>query len=152
MALPNGRRRCNFLAQQLVAVVFAIMLSCLVSLVLPPVDAFCLHARHGASPIKPASMQRFARDEKKLRFTMSAATTSTVVSPKDDSNADQPVLKVLNDDTFSIRGWWEELRSGASPSLERGKRYDTLTNQTGGVWRTRYFGFLPATVSNGEFG
>lgn len=51
------------------------------------------------------------------------------------------------DGTFSIRGSLREIKSGIETSPDKAKIYEDLGGRTGGMWKTRYLGFIPATVS-----
>lgn len=55
---------------------------------------------------------------------------------------------IPKDDTFSLPGWWRELTyPGSRPSTTVAKTFKDFADRTGGIWRTRSLGFLPATVS-----
>lgn len=84
-----------------------------------------------------ASWSRLAGIREESRRTLqSAAATSP---PRKD--AFPPT-----DETYTLIGVIQELL--ARPNIPAGaQRYDGVGRETGGIWRTRFMGFIPQTVS-----
>ena len=66
--------------------------------------------------------------------TEGGATVPSVLLPPKDDTYESPVA------------FLRELRSSLSPS-EGLSRYDRIGKATGGIWRSKVLGILPATVS-----
>ena len=74
-------------------------------------------------------------------------SVSSAQQEKDAVSAQQPPPLPPMDDTFSSPlAAFEELL--AAPALPAGAaRYDKIGLKTGGIWRTKWYGVLPCTVS-----
>lgn len=146
----NGGRvqRWDVLPQHLAIVYLIVVL--LLGAGDPGTRAFRLHHVPRPSPLRRSTHTIVSNHGQKMgSFMMSATETrsTSAVADRDASrNSANDLLEVPKDDTFSARASFRELRTGVSPSTLRGERYDYFSSKTGGIWRSRLLGFLPATV------
>lgn len=77
------------------------------------------------------------RAGKRSHLIMSTATSEITA---------QELLEPPKDDTFTVRGALNEFRTSVEASPQRARKFEVLGGKTGGIWRSRILGFLPATV------
>lgn len=108
----------------------------------PTSSAFVSTPCWASRPATPRLATRLEQFSKSPQLTMVASTPQDLF---------QEVPVPPKDETFSMVGFWREFKSGAETTLEKAKRYEEFGGETGGIWKTRYLGFIPATVSNLPF-
>lgn len=148
-ARNGGRVQCwNALLQHLAVVYLTFVL--LLRTADPGTEAFRLHLVPRPTPMRRSTHTDISNHRQKLSSAMMSATETSSTRTGDDRDASRnsanDLLEVPKDDTFPIRESFRELRAGTSPSIRRGKRYDYFNSKTGGIWKSRILGFIPATV------